>query len=191
MEGGGEAGRELRLSLSSFVSLPYVHIIDFTSPSQSSSQRQVSMTVKSSTTTQVVDTSNSSALANVDTLPTPQSLSLSSPLIRLEPETQQQTSMDVENPVPLPLTFTSCYKLILKMRPDYDLLVLQALATGLVDLTARNTAGKQLVHLAAWRGSCVVLEAVLAAGGDINGISTGPGNYGYTLLHYITPNCTY
>lgn len=50
-------------------------------------------------------------------------------------------------------------------------------------------SGKSPLHLAAWRGSLEVVEALLSLGCDIDQVSTGRHNYGKTAIFYALTRC--
>ena len=54
---------------------------------------------------------------------------------------------------------------------------------------ARDSSGKNALHLAAWRGSAENVAALLDLGADVNLPSTGTHNYGKTALFYAITRC--
>jgi len=50
-------------------------------------------------------------------------------------------------------------------------------------------SGKSPLHLAAWRGSLEVVEALLSLGCDIDQVSTGRHNYGKSAIFYALTRC--
>ena len=55
--------------------------------------------------------------------------------------------------------------------------------------TARDSSGKNSLHMAAWRGSIHNVDALISLGADVDAVSTGTYNYGKSAIFYAITRC--